>query len=152
MKMKKSQKRGAGSGGFTLMELLIVISLIAVLAAMVSAAMPGIINKVARSRTGLAIKGMEAGLSSYKLDNGWYPINRGNPVEGAFVLYQYLSGDFDVDGELDPVDDDSKIYVPGIDWNTAQNNSQQRVGRLRGVTRWWILLVVLCVIFVSLRG
>ncbi len=132
MNTENSQRNRWGQRGFTLMELLIVISLIAVLAGMVLAAMPAIINKVKRDQAKLAVKELTAGLSSYKLDNGWYPINRTDPVQGAFVLYQYLSGDFDIDGNLDPATSDTKIYVPGIDWNTSKSQSQQRVGEVGG--------------------
>lgn len=130
MNIKNSRGNGFHHNGFTLMELLIVISLIAVLAAMVMAAMPGIINKVKRDEARLGVKELTAGLSSYKLDNGWFPIQLDTPEEGGFVLYQHLSGDFDMDGVLDPVNNDSKIYVKGIDWNTAKNESRQRVGKM----------------------
>lgn len=128
--MKAAKKKESLGKGFTLMELLVVISLIAILAGMVLAAMPAIMNSVKRKEASLTLKGLEAGLSDYKLDNSWYPINETDAVEGAFVLYKYLSGDFDEDGTLDPVDDERKVYVQGIDWNTAKTSNQQRVGRL----------------------
>ncbi len=130
MKIRNSRKNGGASSAFTLMELLIVISLIAVLAGMVLAAMPAIIGKVKRDQARLVVQELEAGLSAYKLDNGWYPIHRENSEEGGFVLYKHLSGDFDEDGVLDDVSDETKIYVEAIDWNTAKNQSQQRVGKL----------------------
>ncbi|MCF6311193.1 MAG: prepilin-type N-terminal cleavage/methylation domain-containing protein [Verrucomicrobiales bacterium] len=132
MNIKSSRNKGRRRAAFTLMELLIVISLIAVLAGMVMAAMPAIMGKVKRDQARLAVKEMTAGLSSYKLDNGWFPINPSDPVEGAFILYQHLSGDFDVDGNLDDVTSETKIYVPGIDWNTASQDSRQRVGEING--------------------
>jgi len=128
--MKMVTNKGRSGKGFTLMELLVVISLIAILAGMVLAAMPAIMNSVKRKEASLTLKELEAGLADYKLDNSWYPINETDAVEGAFVLYKYLSGDFDEDGTLDPEDDDVKVYVQGIDWNTAKDNAQQRVGRL----------------------
>jgi len=119
-----------GNRGFTLMELMVVISLIAILAGMVLAAMPAVMNSVKRKQVKLTLSELEAGLSSYKLDNGMYPVNDGEPTEGAFVLYKYLSGDFDEDGQLDPEADDTKVYVEGITWDVAQNQSQQKVGEL----------------------
>lgn len=130
--MKNSQNKGRLNAAFTLMELLIVISLIAVLAGMVMAAMPAIMGKVKRDQARLAVKEMTAGLSSYKLDNGWYPINPSDPIEGAFILYKHLSGDFDMDGNLDNVASETTIYVPGLDWNTASQDPRQRVGRTNG--------------------
>lgn len=132
MNMKNSQNKGRLRAAFTLMELLIVISLIAVLAGMVMAAMPAIMGKVKRDQARLAVKEMTAGLSSYKLDNGWFPINENDAVEGAFILYQHLSGDFDMDGNLDDPSSETKIYVAGIDWNTASQDPRQRVGLTSG--------------------
>lgn len=128
--MKAAKKGGRPGKGFTLMELLVVISLIAILAGMVLAAMPAIMNNVKRRQVSLTLKELEAGLADYKTDNSWYPINETDPVEGSFVLYKYLSGDFDEDGTLDPEGDDVKVYVQGIDWNTAKSSNQQRVGQL----------------------
>ena len=132
MNIENSKPRRNGSRGFTLMELMVVISLIAILAGMVLAAMPAVLNQVKRKQVRLTLGELKAGLSLYKLDNSWYPINDKDEFEGAFVLYKFLSGDFDVNGELDPLADDTKIYVEGIDWNTAKNQAQQRVGELEG--------------------
>ena len=128
MNIENLKRKWKGNRGFTLMELMVVISLIAILAGMVLAAMPAVMNQVKRKQVKLALGELKAGLSSYKLDNGMFPINETDEFEGAFVLYKYLSGDFDEDGELDPLSDDTKIYVEGIDYNTAKNQAQQRVG------------------------
>ena len=50
---------------------------------------------------------IEGALDDYKLGHGTFPINPAEnrqeaALEGAIVLYQHLSGDFDFDGELDP--------------------------------------------------
>jgi len=122
--------RGCKSKGFTLMELMVVISIIAILAAMVIYALPGIVNKIKRSQTELRLKEVAAGLSAYHQDNGMYPVHSGNEIDGAFVLYQYLSGDFDGDGILDPESAGTKIYIEGTDWNTAKNQSVQKVAEV----------------------
>jgi prepilin-type N-terminal cleavage/methylation domain-containing protein len=132
MKNKNSEQRRYGNRGFTLLELMVVISLIAILAGMVLAAMPAVVNSVKRKETKLSLKEMEAGLSSYHLDNGMFPVHAGDPVEGAFVLYKHLSGDFDEDGILDDVSAKTKIYVEGIDWNTSKNQKRDRVGDVGG--------------------
>jgi len=111
------------------MELMVVISLIAILAGMVLAAMPAVLNQVKRRQVELTMKELEAGLSSYKLDNGMFPVNPTDEILGANVLYRFLSGDFDGDGMLDEESTGTKIYVQGLDLNTAKNQSQQRVGR-----------------------
>ena len=127
--MKNTGQRWKKNRGFTLMELMVVISLIAILAGMVMAAMPAVLNQIKRKQVKLTMKELEAGLSSYKLDNGMYPVNEKNEIEGGTVLYKYLSGDFDEDGFLDDEKDNSKIYMEGIDYNTAKDQPQQRVGK-----------------------
>lgn len=132
MNIKNSEQRWNGRRAFTLMELMVVISLIAILAGMVLAAMPAVLNQIKRKQVKLTLKEVEAGLSSYKLDNGMFPINPTDEIEGAHVLYKFLSGDFDEDGKLDDESAGTKIYMEGIDWNTAKNQAQQRVGRTAG--------------------
>ena len=60
---------------FTLIELLIVITVIAILASLVLAAAGSVQKKGARSRAEAEIKAVEAALESYKSDNGDYPSN-----------------------------------------------------------------------------
>ena len=73
--MKNAGRKWQRNRGFTLMELMVVISLIAILAGMVMAAMPAVLNQIKRKQVKLTMKELEAGLSSYKLDNGMYPVN-----------------------------------------------------------------------------
>lgn len=124
------QNQGRNSRGFTLMELMVVISIIAILAGIVLFALPGIVKKIKRSQTELFLQQVEAGLSAYKQDNGMYPLNPVNENDGGAVLYKYLSGDFDGDGMLDPVSAGTKIYIEGIDRNTAKNQAVQKVGKM----------------------
>lgn len=128
MNIKNSERR-TRRRAFTLMELMVVISLIAILAGMVLAAMPAILGQIKRRQVELTLKELQAGLSSYKLDNGMYPINPTDEIEGSYVLYKFLSGDFDGDGKLDDESVGTKIYMEGIDWNTAKNQAQLRVGK-----------------------
>lgn len=59
--------------GFTLVELLVVITIIAILAALVLSTAGGIQDKAARSRAQSEIAALGAALESYKADNGDYP-------------------------------------------------------------------------------
>src|SRR5881397_1647674 len=59
--------------GFTVLELLIVISIIIVLAALTLATMGYVQKKGARSRTETEIAAISAALENYKADNGVYP-------------------------------------------------------------------------------
>ncbi len=96
--------------GFTILELLVVISIILVLAGLVLATSAYVWKKGARSRTEAEIAAISAGLESYKADNGIYPTTsatdslkanaEGNPSSSKYVdagkdLYIRISGDSD---------------------------------------------------------
>ncbi|MCB1063716.1 MAG: type II secretion system protein [Verrucomicrobiae bacterium] len=125
---------------FTLMELLVVITLIAVLAAMVLAGAGGILKKIKRDQIRNYLAEIDAGLEAYRVDNGIYPLNPdpidssgttsipgyngqdGEAVAGAAVLYKHLSGDFDTDGL---VDEKETVYVDRLDyWSNSDKNGK----------------------------
>lgn len=58
---------------FTLVELLTVVAIIAVLAALTLSAGSAVMNKAARNRAASEIQAMSGGLEAYKTDNGIYP-------------------------------------------------------------------------------
>jgi prepilin-type N-terminal cleavage/methylation domain-containing protein len=66
---------------FTLVELLTVMAIIAILAALILAAGSGVMKKAARSRASGEIQAMSTALEGYKTDNGVYP-----PSEGVLLL------------------------------------------------------------------
>jgi type II secretory pathway pseudopilin PulG len=72
-------KAGASSFGgraaFTILELLVVITIIIALAGLILATVGYVQNKGARSRAETEIAAMSAALESYKADNGIYPAN-----------------------------------------------------------------------------
>ncbi len=100
------------NSGFTLIEMLTVMLIIAVLASLVLGVNAMVQNKAARSRAEGEIKTLSLGCENYKIDNGNYPRGEvtdnldprqdGNPASGAggkkyqlssLFLYQELSGD-----------------------------------------------------------
>ena len=120
--------------GFTLLELLVVISLIAVLAGLVLASAGGIMKKIKRDQIRNFMAEIEGGLEDYRVDNAIYPMNPPRSggggggsggddaaVQGSVVIYQALSGDFDTDGK---VDDNETVYVERLDYwsNSEQPN------------------------------
>jgi len=103
--------------GFTLVEILVVISIITILAGLAIAAMGGAQVSAARNRAKAEINGLSLAIESYKIDNGDYPrdainhvtdvlnattatslgalISNGAYTPSSVVLYQALSGDTD---------------------------------------------------------
>ncbi len=113
MQMHLSYYHNRRTKGFTLVELLTVMTIIGILAALVLGTFKYAQDKGARSRAESEIKAMEAALESYKADNGAYPSTpggtgtdgldsktKGNPTDyksQSLVLYRALSGDTNLD-------------------------------------------------------
>ncbi|MCB1087938.1 MAG: hypothetical protein KDM63_12885 [Verrucomicrobiae bacterium] len=76
---------------------------------------------------------LETGLEDYRIDHGQFPLNPPEDVkvngdrdllgvEGARVLYQHLSGDWDLDGEVDP---DGTVYVERLEgWSNSKRDDR----------------------------
>jgi len=114
-----------GNTAFTLLELLIVISIIIVLAGLTIGTMGYVQDKGKRSRTEAEIAAISAALESYKADNGVYPkdpvtdqldptaaFDPVNYVNAANILYQQLSGDQDL--VQSTTNDDTKNYIGAL--------------------------------------
>jgi type II secretory pathway pseudopilin PulG len=97
-----------GEAAFTLIELLIVMSIIIILAGLTISTIGYVQDKGRRSRAEAEIAAMSAALESYKADNGIYPRNADtdrldptssvDPTSNAYsaaslYLYEQLSGD-----------------------------------------------------------
>lgn len=84
-------------GGFTLMELLVVMAIMIILAGLVLAAMGGMKKTALKRKCETQIKAVELALEMFRRENGEYPKNENDPESdpeaGAAVLYQALSGD-----------------------------------------------------------
>ena len=97
--MKTSfQFRTRVARGFTLMEILVVIAIIAVLASMTVGGLKWYKRKAAVSRTTVLVGGVGRALEDYRLDNGSFPAGDGGDTSTAEV-YQVLYGDLDGDGK-----------------------------------------------------
>lgn len=110
--------------GFTLIELLTVMTIIGILAGLVLGTFKFVQEKAARSRAEAEIKAMEAGLESYKADNGAYPDNSttqglvpqnsGSPSSGyntrIIILYRALTGDTNLDRRVNSTDGNTDIF------------------------------------------
>lgn len=92
------------TSGFTLLELLIVISIMALLASLTMMGFSSAQINSSRNRTSAFHRAIMSGLEAYHSDNGEYPEPRGSSqrvsfgtkdydIGGALMLYQALSGD-----------------------------------------------------------
>src|SRR5437660_4313074 len=92
---------------FTIIELLVVISIIIILAGLILSTVGYVQKKAARSRAEAEVAAMSAALESYKADNGIYPSDSTKtdvdptaspiPAAASLYLYEQLSGDMDND-------------------------------------------------------
>ncbi len=125
----KNRKFSSGAQGFSLIELMVVIGIIVLLAGMLIASLPGIQNRINRSKVTQLLAELEGGLSGYHIDNGIYPQNPASGdrdatgLLGSTVLYKHLSGDWDLDGKTD---EDEEIYVPKLDYDRNKNSKAPR--------------------------
>ena len=79
------------NGAFTLIELVVVITVIIILTGLVLSTVGYAQKKGARARAETEIAAMSATLENYRSDNAVYPPNAA--LTGAHALYQGLSGD-----------------------------------------------------------
>ncbi len=84
-------RRAERHAAFTVVELLVVMTIIIILAGLILATSGYVQKKGARARAEAEIAAMSAALESYKADNGVYPT--AVAVTANHALYQALSGD-----------------------------------------------------------
>jgi len=110
----------ARTRGFTVVEILVVMTIILVLAGLVLATSSYVHNKGARSRAEAEIAAMSAALENYKADNGVYPVDNSVNARSSYdpsaygasclSLYKALTGDVDNDVNRQ-TDSGAKSYI-----------------------------------------
>ena len=103
----------ATTSAFSLVELLVVISIIIILAGLILSTTGYVRKKGARARAETEIAAMSAACESYKADNGIYPSDA-NTISltatntdsatysaASLALYKFISGDSDADRVVD---------------------------------------------------
>lgn len=133
MKMHSAKRPGA----FSMVELMVVIAIMVILAGLLIASLPGIQARINRGKVETFLAELEAGLSRYQLDHGIYPLNQPtgdrdiSGLNGAAVLYQHLSGDFNLDGEVD-FQTNEKVYVERLDFFSNRDAKEKRSDNVGG--------------------
>ncbi len=72
-KIRNGRDRLRGRAGFTLLEIMVVIVILGLLAALVVPKLIGRTEEAKRTQTRIQIKNLEQALQLFKLDNGFYP-------------------------------------------------------------------------------
>ncbi|MEM0965070.1 MAG: type II secretion system protein [Verrucomicrobiota bacterium] len=88
------------NAGFTLVELLTVIGVIAVLSAISFGIAAGVYQRQARTKAAAELSALASSLEAYRAEHGSYPIATGASwEENAETLYQALTGQTDPNGD-----------------------------------------------------
>jgi len=85
---------------FTLIELLTVMAIIAILAALVLGAASGVMKQALRKRASTEIQAMCTALESYKTDNATYPQSDGVLVSTSYVTYDGTTVNYQTNSTL----------------------------------------------------
>jgi len=111
---KRQQSRSHSERGFTLIEIMVVVVILGILAAVVVPRFMNRPDEARRTRAAVDIKAVEAALGMFKLDNGFYPTTE----QGLAALVQKptigrIPVKFAEDGYLKkvPVDPWGRVYA-----------------------------------------
>ncbi len=116
--MKISLSSQSRPRGFTLMELLVVVAIIVILAALTMGGLGFIQRKQAVEKARAQIGMLSSGLEEYKLDFGRYPVADdigGSGDQGSNVLFRALYWDSDNNGAAVGADVNQRIYLAELD-------------------------------------
>lgn len=143
--MKTLRPARPRSAAFTMVEILVVISIIALLASLSMVAMGHANRTSKREKTKAYIKAIELKLESFKNDNGTYPRPKegsegttttvsGNnySVGGAIALYQALTADGDdglEGGDTGSMGKPGTLPEATVYWADADPNGGQKISR-----------------------
>jgi prepilin-type N-terminal cleavage/methylation domain-containing protein len=123
MKIQKSQRR---DGGFSLMELIVVVAIIVILAGLTLGGFSLVNQKTARDTAKVQLKLIENALETYNSDNRSYPPNPDPMGErGDEVLYKYLYYD-----GFEARDSGGVVYMPEFD---PENNAKSGQKWMQGL-------------------
>lgn len=105
-----------GHSAFTLIELLTVISIIAILASAIVVGMGFVRERQAREKAKVQMGLISKALEDYKHDNSTYPpTGNGDGTDNSDELFKALFFDSDKDTKGPSDDPDQKVYIPELD-------------------------------------
>ena len=115
-----SARRLAESNGFTLIEIMVVIIILGLLAALVIPNITGYTEKAKHEKVRADIASLEGALELFKADNGFYPTSEQGldslvvkPSTGRIPAKWMEGGYFKKGVPLDPWGNHYKYYAPG---------------------------------------
>jgi general secretion pathway protein G len=113
--MKSTQRHGKAA--FSLIELMAVVAIIVILAALVTSGLGYVQDKQASSQAKVQMALLSKAIQDYKLDRGVYPPSADTP-DGKVQskeLFKALFWDSDADGTGGTTDADQKVYLAELD-------------------------------------
>jgi general secretion pathway protein G len=127
------------TAGFTLIEMLAVITIIVILAGMVIGGMSYVTDRQARDTARVQIALLSNALEEYKMDNGVYPqVNDTGSGEGNTTeLFERLFWDTDGDSVTGNDDLDQKIYLAELDPNDTKQKWTEPSGNSYKIIDPW---------------
>ena len=120
----KTRKTRKYSGGFTLIELMVVIVILGILAGLIVPRIMGRPEEARRMKARVQIEGLETALKLYKLDNGMYPSTEQGlqalvePPAVGQLPRKWREGGYLEKGTVpkDPWGNDYVYLCPGLHW------------------------------------
>ncbi len=88
--MNSPQPNARRHEAFTLIEMLVVIAVIGILAAMIIGIFPGVMDKRARSRVRAELMSLTVAIENFKHDQGFYPPDNKNSTAGSPLFYELV--------------------------------------------------------------
>src|ERR1043165_3017129 len=79
--------------GFSLIELMVVIAIIALLAGLIAYLLPGISQKKVRGRARVELKNYVEAINRYKLKKGFFPPDNPNATDRSSLYYELTATD-----------------------------------------------------------
>jgi prepilin-type N-terminal cleavage/methylation domain-containing protein len=88
--MNPTQPNARRCDAFTLMEMLVVIAVIGILAAMIIGIFPGVQEKKVRNRVRAELMALTSAIENFKHDQGFYPPDNKNSAAGSPLFYELV--------------------------------------------------------------